>query len=93
MALHTNVWGNRSNRGNRVTVGRRLSVRCGAQSRDAPKFGSRGCKMGFLPLPAVTRVTSVTAQGRLRSFSYFFSGMFVRSDIFPYLAPRKFDSM
>ena len=49
--------------------------------------------MGFLPLPAVTRVTSVTAQGRLRSFSYFFPGMFVRSDIFPYLAPRKFDSM
>ena len=46
MALHTNVWGNRSNRGNRVTVGRRFPVRCGAQSRDAPKFGSRGCKNG-----------------------------------------------
>ena len=85
--------GNRSNRGNRVTVGEEASREVWCAESGCSKIWVARLQNGVLLLPAVTRVTSVTAQGRLRSFSYFFSGMFVRSDIFPYLAPRKFDSM
>ena len=93
MALHTNVWGNRSNRGNRVTVGEEVSREVWCAESGCSKIWVAGLQNGVLAPSGGYSGYLGYRTGSFALFFVLFSGMFVRSDIFPYLAPQKFDSM